>query len=143
LDLLCFLLSGLKADGTLATEFVYMFAKWYKPGSVLEYPLHGSGAIVNALVRGMKKFGGRLSLASHVEKIVIEGRRAVGVKLTNGLFINAKKAVISNASMWDTMKLLPAAALPNTYREKVQKHPNVTLSCIFTLVSMQRTFQRT
>lgn len=123
LDLLCFLLSGLKADGTLAAEIVYMFAEWYKPGSVLEYPLHGSGAIVNALVRGMEKFGGRLSLGSHVEEIVIEGGRAVGVKLKSGLFIKAKKAVISNASMWDTMKLLPAAALPNTYEEKVQKTP--------------------
>lgn len=123
LDLLCFLLSGIKADGTLAAEIVYMFAEWYKPGSVLEYPLHGSGAIVNALVRGLEKFGGRLSLGSHVEEIVIEGGRAVGVKLTSGLFIKAKKAVVSNASMWDTTKLLPTAALPNAYQEKVKKTP--------------------
>nr|ATB19529.1 putative FAD/NAD(P)-binding oxidoreductase family protein [Thuja plicata] len=121
LDLLCFLLSGLKADGTLAAEIVYMFAEWYKPGCVLEYPLHGSGAIVDALVRGMKKFGGRLSLGSHVEEIVVEGGQAVGVKLTSGLFIRAKKAVVSNASMWDTLKLLPTAELPKSYQEKVQK----------------------
>nr|ATB19528.1 putative FAD/NAD(P)-binding oxidoreductase family protein [Microbiota decussata] len=121
LDLLCFLLSGLKADGTLAAEIVYMFAEWYKPGCVLEYPLHGSGAIVDALVRGMKKFGGRLSLGSHVEEIVVEGGQAVGVKLRSGLFIRAKKAVVSNASMWDTLKLLPTEELPKSYKEKVQK----------------------
>lgn len=121
LDLLCFLLSGLKADGTLAAEIVYMFAEWYKPGCVLEYPLHGSGAIVDALVRGMEKFGGRLSLGSHVEEIVVEGGQAVGVKLTSGLFIRAKKAVVSNASMWDTLKLLPTAEVPKSYQEKVQK----------------------
>ncbi|XP_057821822.2 prolycopene isomerase, chloroplastic isoform X3 [Cryptomeria japonica] len=121
LDLLCFLLSGLKADGTLAAEIVYMFAEWYKPGCVLEYPLHGSGAIVDALVRGMKKFGGRLSLGSHVDEIVVEGGQAVGVRLTSGLFIRAKKAVVSNASMWDTLKLLPTAELPKSYQEKVQK----------------------
>uniref|UniRef100_A0A0C9QVE0 TSA: Wollemia nobilis Ref_Wollemi_Transcript_6218_2204 transcribed RNA sequence n=1 Tax=Wollemia nobilis TaxID=56998 RepID=A0A0C9QVE0_9CONI len=121
LDLLCFLLSGLKADGTLAAEIVYMFAEWYKPGCVLEYPLDGSGGIVDALVRGMEKFGGRLSLGSHVQEIVIDGGRAVGVKLSSGLFIRAKKAVVSNASMWDTLKLLPPAELPQSYRGKVQK----------------------
>eukprot|EP01018_Ginkgo_biloba_P023710 Gb_39487 [translate_table: standard] len=147
LDLLCFLLSGLKADGTLAAEIVsskdvslfplpvcmlnapqipcpvYMFAEWYKPGCVLEYPLYGTGAIVNALVQGMEKFGGRLALGSHVEEIVVEGGRAVGVRLTSGLFVRAKKAVVSNASMWDTMKLLPAAQRPSTYQEKVKKTP--------------------
>ena len=61
-----------------------MFAEWYKPGCKLEYPLGGSGAIIDALVRGMEKFGGRLALNSHVEKILIENGRAVGVKLRGG-----------------------------------------------------------
>lgn len=61
-----------------------MFAEWYKPGCVLEYPLHGTGAIVEALVRGIKKFGGRVSLRSHVENIVVENGRAIGVKLRGG-----------------------------------------------------------
>lgn len=61
-----------------------MFAEWYKPGCSLEYPLHGSGAIVDALIRGMQKFGGRISLRSHVEKIVVENGQAIGVKLRSG-----------------------------------------------------------
>ena len=61
-----------------------MFAEWYKPGCLLEYPLHGSGAVVDALVRGMQKFGGRLALGSHVEEIVVENGRAVGVRLNSG-----------------------------------------------------------
>lgn len=61
-----------------------MFAEWYKPDCSLEYPLHGSGAVVDALVRGLQKFGGRLSLRSHVEKIVVENSRAIGVELKNG-----------------------------------------------------------
>lgn len=63
---------------------VYMFAEWYKPGCSLEYPIHGSGAIVDALVRGMQKFGGRLALGAHVEEIVVENGRAIGVRLRNG-----------------------------------------------------------
>lgn len=61
-----------------------MFAEWYKPGCTLEYPVDGSGAVVEALVRGLGKFGGRLALKSHVENIVIENGKAVGVKLKNG-----------------------------------------------------------
>jgi hypothetical protein len=31
LDLLCFLLSGLPANGTIAAEVAYMFNEWYRP----------------------------------------------------------------------------------------------------------------
>lgn len=61
-----------------------MFGEWYKPGCMLEYPLGGTGAIIDALVRGLKKHKGRLLLSSHVDTILIEGGRAVGVKLRNG-----------------------------------------------------------
>ena len=66
---------------------IYMFAEWYKPGCSLEYPLHGSGAVVDALVRGLQKHGGRLSLGAHVERIVVENGRAIGVKLRSGQVI--------------------------------------------------------
>jgi len=46
--------------------------------------LHGIAAIVDALVRGLEKFGGRISLQSHVENIVVENDRAIGVKLRSG-----------------------------------------------------------
>ncbi|OVA03655.1 Carotene isomerase [Macleaya cordata] len=120
-DLLCFLLAGVKSNGTLSAEMVYMFAEWYKPGCTLEYPLHGSGAVVDALVRGLQKFGGRLSLGSHVENIVVENGRAIGVKLRSGQFIRAKKAVVSNASMWDTLNLLPKEVVPKSYQERVER----------------------
>lgn len=61
-----------------------MFSEWYKPGCCLEYPIHGSGAVVDALVRGLTKFNGRLSLRSHVDNIVVEDGRAIGVKLRGG-----------------------------------------------------------
>ncbi|KAJ0099336.1 hypothetical protein Patl1_19848 [Pistacia atlantica] len=122
-DLLAFLLAGVKSNGILSAEMIYMFAEWYKPGCSLEYPLHGSGALVSALVRGMEKFGGRLSLRSHVEKIVVKNGRAIGVKLKSGQFIRAKKAVVSNASMWDTLKLLPMEVLPKSYVGRINTTP--------------------
>ena len=110
LDLLCFLLSGLPASGTSGAEMAFMFAEWYKPGVILDYPIGGSGALVDALVRGLKKYGGELRLNSHVEEIIVKNNRAVGVRLKGGQELTSTKAVISNASIWDTLKLLPNGA---------------------------------
>jgi phytoene dehydrogenase-like protein len=123
LNLLCFLLSGLPADGTSAAEMAFMFADWYRPGVKLDYPIGGSEALVAALVRGVEKFGGKLILNAHVEEILVEGDRAIGVGLRGDKAIKASRAVISNASVWDTLKLLPEDALPKSYRQQQQQTP--------------------
>lgn len=83
-----------------------MFGEWYKPGCMLEYPRGGTGAIIDALVRGLKKHKGRLSLNSHVETILIEGGRAVGVKLRNG------QVGALQTSPWSRAKVI-AISLPS------------------------------
>jgi phytoene dehydrogenase-like protein len=123
LNLLCFLLSGLPASGTNAAEVAFMFADWYRPNVKLDYPIGGSEALVNALVRGLIKYNGTLMLNAHVENILTENKRAVGVKLRNGKTIKARKAVISNASVWDTLKLIPEGAIPLKYRQQRQATP--------------------
>ena len=111
MEVLCFLLSGAPASGTLAAEIGYMFDDWYKPNSTLEFPIGGSEAIVDALVRGLEKNGGRLLLRSHVERIDVVDGRAAGVTLRGGAKITASKSVISNATVWDTLPMLPAGAM--------------------------------
>ncbi|MBH8574293.1 NAD(P)/FAD-dependent oxidoreductase [Nostocaceae cyanobacterium CENA369] len=123
LNMLCFLLSGLPASGTSAAEVAFMFADWYRPGVVLDYPVGGSGALVNALLQGLEKHGGRLILGAHVEQVLVEGKRAVGVRLRNGEEIRARRAVVSNASVWDTLKLLPEGAVPKQFRAQRQATP--------------------
>ncbi|KAG0475859.1 hypothetical protein HPP92_012304 [Vanilla planifolia] len=123
LNLLSFLLAGVKLDGILSAEMVYMFSEWFKPGCLLEYPIHGSGAIVAALVRGLQKFGGRLALNSHVKRICVENGVTTGVEISSGHVIRAKKAVVSNASMWDILTLLPSDAIPHSYKEKIKATP--------------------
>lgn len=123
IDLLCFLLAGVKSDSALSAEIVYMFSEWYKPGCLLEYPLLGTEAIVDALVRGLQKFGGRLALNSHVEKVIVENGRATGVKLRSGQIMRARRAVVSNASMWDTLNMLPPDVVPASYQNSVKSTP--------------------
>ena len=107
LDLLCFMLSGLPAKGTLAAEMAFMFADWYRPNVMLDYPKGGGGALIGALVRGLERHQGQLRLNATVEKILVERQQAVGVQLKTGEQIRARHAVVSNASGWDTLKLLP------------------------------------
>ncbi|CAD7702081.1 unnamed protein product [Ostreobium quekettii] len=123
IDLLSFLLSGLPADGTIAAEVAYMFNEWYRPNCCLEFPKGGSQAMTDGLVRGLEKFGGKLLLRSHVESVLVEGGRAVGVELRGGRVIKARKAVVSNASMWDTLSLLPAGSALEELKNKAEKTP--------------------
>ncbi|OUL20079.1 carotene isomerase [Nostoc sp. T09] len=123
LNLLSFLLSGLAADGTSAAEVAFMFADWYRPGVQLDYPIGGSGALVDALVKGLERHGGKLMLGAHVEQVLLEGGRAVGVRLRDGKEIRTQQAVISGTSVWDTLKLLPDKAVPEKFRNQRQATP--------------------
>jgi carotene isomerase len=114
IDLECFLLSGLKAHGTIAPEVAFMFGE--RSHSVIDYPVGGSGAIVQALVRGLERWGGKMRLNAHVEEILVEQGNAVGIRLKQGETFKAP-IVISNATLWDTYtRLLKPEHLPADYR---------------------------
>lgn len=83
IDLECFLLSGLKAHGTIAPEVAFMLGERSRAG--VEYPVGGSGAIVKALMRGLERWGGQLLLGCHVEQILVESGKVVGVRLKSPL----------------------------------------------------------
>lgn len=123
IDLECFLLSGLKAQVTSAAEVAFVWGERIQAG--VEYPVGGSGAIVNALVRGFKRWGGELRLGTHVEQILVKSGRVGGVGLRNGEIIDAP-IVISNASVWDTYsQLLRSQDLPPAYYSKALNTPAV------------------
>lgn len=123
IDLECFLLSGLKAHGTIAPEVAFMLGERSRIG--VEYPVGGSGAIVKALVRGLERWGGSLRLGTHVEQILLESGKVVGVRLHKGEILKAP-VVISNATIWDTYtKLLSPQDLPASYRQAALATPAI------------------
>lgn len=81
IDLECFVLSGMLAKDTITAEMAFMFQERNKPGSTIDYPMGGSAALIDALVRGITKRGGKVLLRSAVEEVVMESGRAVGVRL--------------------------------------------------------------
>jgi phytoene dehydrogenase-like protein len=130
IDLLCFCLSGLPANGTITAEMAMMMGEFYDEHAVMDCPKGGASAIANALVRGIQKHGGQVFCKSHVDNIIISEngnrKRATGVRLKkNGRVVVAKRAVISNLSIWDLLKsgILDISALPASFVEQGQATP--------------------
>jgi len=108
LDLIAFLLQGLPSNGTLTAVMAYMVEDFYKPGAVMDFPKGGSGEIAAALARGVTKHAGcSVRTSTSVEEVLVEDGRAVGVSLKGGQTLRARKAVVSNADLHNTFRLVP------------------------------------
>eukprot|EP01083_Nonionella_stella_P194647 717821_1 len=79
--------------------------EFYDEDAVMDCPVGGARSIVDALVRGIEKNGGRVFVKSHVDEIEVEEGRATGVRLKKDpdRLVRAKRGVISNLSVWDLM----------------------------------------
>ncbi|MBD2516150.1 NAD(P)/FAD-dependent oxidoreductase [Nostoc sp. FACHB-973] len=71
-----------------------MMAMRHNPG--MARPRGGTGALVQALVNLVKSKGGVILTDQHVEKVLIDDGKAVGVRVAGGTEYRAKHGVISN-----------------------------------------------
>ncbi|MGW0610923.1 phytoene desaturase family protein [Streptomyces sp. NPDC002788] len=62
-------------------------------------PAGGSGALTSALVRRLESRGGRVRCGQRVERIVVRGGRAVGVRTATGDAVPARRAVLADVSV--------------------------------------------
>jgi phytoene dehydrogenase-like protein len=126
LDLLCFCLSGLPADGTITAEMAMMMGEFYEPNAIMDCPKGGAKSIVDALVRGIEKRGGKIFLNQHVDNIDIANGRAQGITLKKkGKVVTAKKAVVSNLSVWDLFEsgIVDNSAFPDDFVQERKETP--------------------
>ena len=99
-----------------------LVAKHYLNGAC--YPVGGSASIARTVADVLSKHGADLVTSAEVQEILCEGSTAVGVKLTNGRKIYARK-VISAIGMKNTfLKLLPSEhPVVSTYVERLSTLP--------------------
>ena len=74
-------------------------------GSVDHYSIEGGPAcIAERLAESIRKSGGTLRLNSPVLRLAYDdsGQRAIGVDLLSGETVIARKAIVSNLTIWDT-----------------------------------------
>ncbi|MFD5159337.1 phytoene desaturase family protein [Streptomyces hawaiiensis] len=62
-------------------------------------PAGGSGALTSALVRRLETLGGRVRCGQRVERVVVRGGRAVGVRTSGGDAVPARRAVLADVSV--------------------------------------------
>jgi phytoene dehydrogenase-like protein len=102
-----------------------------------------TGAIAAALERGITKNGGRILRRTHVEEVIVEDERAVGVRIRprnlnpdavtddrtsrNPDIIRASKAVVSNCDLWNTFRLVPLGKAIKFDEERAQLERTVPL----------------
>lgn len=85
------------------------------------YPMGGGFAIPRAMLRGLVRAGGELKVGSRVSRILLEGQRAVGVKLDDGTEITAD-TVISNADPGVTFgQLMDRSQLPLWTKKRLDR----------------------
>ncbi len=65
-------------------------------GSGFRVPVGGARAITQALLRRLEEAGGQVRLNTHVDRIVVRGRRAVAVRTRSGEEIAVKRAILAD-----------------------------------------------
>ena len=105
IDTMC-IFCGFPAKGAMTAHILYILDRFFEDGACYSVPIGGTEEIGKTMVRGLEKHGGKLQMNAHVDQILVEEGRAVGVRLKNGNVVKAKKAVVSNATPFDTVKML-------------------------------------
>jgi phytoene dehydrogenase-like protein len=108
IDTMC-IFCGFPAKGAMTAHLLYILERFFEETAAFSVPIGGTCELGNTLQRGLEKYGGKLQLNAHVDEILVENGRAVGVRLKNGNVVKARKAVVSNATPFDTVKLMPKA----------------------------------
>ncbi len=97
-DMLTRVFSYVDAAECPALLSLTMFADNHVGGAY--YPAGGPQMLPNKLERAIERFGGQMLYRQSVEEIIIEGGRARGVRLANGVTIAADR-VVANATIWN------------------------------------------
>jgi len=99
-------------------EVLKMIAGDEKP----ELARGGSHSIAQVLQRAYVHNGGQIRAVHHVEKILVQNGRAIGVRLRDGRSWNAKVAVVSNVDPYATfVEMVGEENLPGTFAERIKR----------------------
>ncbi|HOV86296.1 MAG TPA: NAD(P)/FAD-dependent oxidoreductase [Syntrophobacteraceae bacterium] len=104
-------------------------------GSFLRFGAHyikrRSQDLSDALLEAVETAGGKVLLETEAVGIEMRGGKIAGVRLEGGTLLPAG-AVISNAGVPSTVKMLPSGALPGDYLRKLEGYrPSLSTFCVW------------
>ena len=129
IDTMC-IFCGFPAKGAMTAHILYILDRFFEDGACYSVPIGGTEKIADTMVRGLKKFGGTLTMNPRRDG------RAVGVRLKNGKVVKGRRRR-PNATPFDTVKMLgekqlDGSALPegvDEWRTTLGKLPATAPSC--------------
>lgn len=81
----------------------------------------GSHSIAQVLQRAYVRHGGQIRAVHHVDRILLENGRAVGVRLRDGRIWRANVAVVSSADPYSTfVQMVGEESLPRTFVQRIK-----------------------
>ncbi|HXG50729.1 MAG TPA: NAD(P)/FAD-dependent oxidoreductase [candidate division Zixibacteria bacterium] len=90
----------------------------------------GSHSIAQVLQRAYVRHGGQIRAMHHVERILVDGNRAVGVRLRDGREWRARLAVVSSVDPYSTfIEMIGEEHLPKSFVERVKDIRGDEFSC--------------
>ncbi len=129
----CFSFQPLLIGGNpLTAASIYVLIHYLEREWGIHYALGGTGAIINAFDRLLQELGVKVHLNAEVDRILIENRRAHGVRLKDGT-IRKAGTVVSNAdAAWTYLNLIPKEKRPrNSDRRIKSKNYSMSLFVIY------------
>ena len=110
----CFSLHPLLIGGNpLDAASLYVLIHYLERQWGVHYALGGTGAIVAAFDQLMNELGVKVHLNAEVKEILVEGRKATGVRMADGTVHKADDVVCNADVGWSYLNLIPAQ-----YRKK-------------------------
>jgi phytoene desaturase len=104
-----------------STTSIYSLIAYLERKWGVHFPIGGTGALVQGLVRLIESLGGELHLGADVQEITLNGKRASGIRLASGETVRAD-VVVSNAdAAWTYRHLLPAHARPRWTDRRIER----------------------
>ena len=104
----CFSFHPLLIGGNpLDAPSLYVLIHYLEREWGIHYAKGGTGSIVEGFGRLLDELGVKVHLNTEIQEIVIEGKRATGVRLADGT-VHAADAVVSNADVgWTYLNMIP------------------------------------
>jgi len=124
----CFSFHPLLVGGNpFDTTSIYAMIHYLEREWGVHYAMGGTGAIIKGLVDLITEMGGKIHLSSEVDEILIEGRKAKGIRLKDGS-THMADAVISNADVPFTYMNMIPARYRRKYSDAKLKRMNYSMS---------------
>lgn len=108
--------------GLLAVSLAGMMSEVGWPG-----PAGGSGALAEALAADLLRHGARVRTGAHVDHILVEDGRAVGVRCRDGSVVRAARGVVSASNATTLPGLLAPHPLPPEFDRLEQWRPGASM----------------